>query len=305
MRVLDLIFSEEHADFWRVWHPLHWIPSLTDQLIRLLLSDCCLTCELLKVHSFKKKVFFKWVLPSLKFWKKQSHCGKREEGLWGATHAIEKPPTGSQAAFPPEAAHWAHLTDWDPTPEGSKDMPEELRGPCAFQRRKCSYKKRTQLLQTKLKSIQLSASERERCVDPWDEDDEIRGKVPLQGTSWYSTMRLIQLFTHNAAVRVKRIRHWNMETPEFNLDISHNAALQGTLQSPGGQIWRCVECSRSNPAVSGVQPREKHLCETEAGRAKREERKGWQRLKRDPDVDGRRPPPTLRSICVQPLVHTH
>lgn len=63
------------------------------------------------------------------------------------------------------------------------------------------------------------------------------------------------------------------------------------LPSPGGQIWRCVECLRSNPAVSGVQPRDKHLCETEAGRAKREERKGWRRLKRDPDVDRRRPPP--------------
>lgn len=57
----------------------------------------------------------------------------------------------------------------------------------------------------------------------------------------------------------------------------------------GWQIRPCVGRLRSNPAVSGAQSREKDLSQSQAGRAKPEERKGWRRLKRDPDADGRQP----------------
>lgn len=70
----------------------------------------------------------------------------------------------------------------------------------------------------------------------------------------YSPVGLIQLFPHNAAVRKrvegrgKRIRHWNKETPEFNLDFSHNAVLQGTSVSrrTGLAVRRVLMCKSSS-----------------------------------------------------------
>lgn len=181
------MFYEEHADFWRVWLPLHWIPSWTDQLTRLLRSDFCLTCELSSFLAekwrLKRKVPFKYIINEFNIITNLSEILKEAESLW----KVRGRTVGSFTGYRKHPPH--RKSSSVSSRGGSLSTLDRLKSHSGGRE---GHGWGTQRL--------LRFPEEEALADSSVEVGVGEGALPVppQG-SGYSTMRLIQLFTRNTA----------------------------------------------------------------------------------------------------------